>query len=345
MWSPAADEGNTLPFSMKSFSNEQESWAGALAARLRVIQAAAAGEPTEKREQLLREEIARELLRAPGPYRVQYLDALALHFPVGLGSDAEVAAAIPERESVETVDLPEIPVRELVGRLLAAAPSIPAEEREEYAKLLTAAGLAHTPKLPVELRVQLPLTHGAPINAPHAMRLFALLVEVMASLDQHVWEGWHHLAPLSSVRRDPVLGSDFRHQAARYLNEQGEGSGKEVAVMLDQTRHLITSLIGAIGPAGTTVARNYLARFAPEAIEAHVAAGNSPGGFFISEEQRCWRTYVEMFNQMSGVAIEREILNAITQQAENVILGARRSLVAKPALQKTLPPDGSKRPK
>ena len=54
---------------------------------------------------------------------------------------------------------------------------------------------------------------------------------------------------------------------------------------------------------------------------AHAASG---GSFLSSAEQRNWRKYTEMFGQVSGAAIERELLNAIAQYAETAILGSNR---------------------
>jgi hypothetical protein len=306
---------------MKNFSREQDTWAGRLAARLRVLQATCAEDAPETRQPLLQEEIAQALREAPPAQRAVYLEALAERFPVWQ------APAVPIRETADTVDIPQIPPEELVARLLAAAPSLPVEQRQEFARLLTNVGLVNAPKapafdLPPELRAQLPLSPNQPVDATRSLRLFASLVEMAAALDQLAWSVWKGLAPQSIIRRDAGPDGDFRKLAARYLSGDSEVSGQQVAQLLDKTRHVIAGLLAAIGPAGGTFTRNYLAKFSPEAIESQ--AGTGGGGFFVGAEQRNWRKYLELFNQVSGATVEHEILNAIIQYAESAILGSKR---------------------
>src|SRR5690349_17252127 len=62
---------------------EQESdWVNALAGRLRLIQADAAGKPAEDRRGFLQEEIARNLKSVPPANQKRFLDALLTRFPV-----------------------------------------------------------------------------------------------------------------------------------------------------------------------------------------------------------------------------------------------------------------------
>ena len=53
-------------------------------------------------------------------------------------------------------------------------------------------------------------------------------------------------------------------------------------------------------------------------------AADAEPGFFIGPEQRCWRKYIQLFNDVSGVTIENDIANAIVKYTEDLIMGGGR---------------------
>lgn len=263
---------------MKTFSPEQETWAVKTAAKLRVAQEAGATEPAPARTDHLKRELTEALLEMPREERLDCLDALAERFPVW----QNIRSGAPTREVVETVSIPQLPPEELVARLLAAAPGLDDEQRQEFARLFADVGLTTTPKpppfeLPAELRAQFLLPTGRQPEAGRALRLFAMLAEVFSTLDQAAWSAWRVLSPQSPVKRDPGPGSDFRRVAASYISGDPDVSGQQIAQLLDNTRSLIVAILGALGPAGGAFARNYLARYSPETI-ASVAAAEGGGG-------------------------------------------------------------------
>jgi hypothetical protein len=87
--------------------------------------------------------------------------------------------------------------------------------------------------------------------------------------------------------------------------------------MLDKTRQITAGLLSAIGPAGEIFARKYLEKFAPDKIRASVES-KSPG-FIASVEQKCWRRYVELAAELSGQAVETQIVEGIVAYTEELI--------------------------
>jgi hypothetical protein len=139
------------------------------------------------------------------------------------------------------------------------------------------------------------------------------------TLDQLVWTLWKNLAPQSIVRRAAV--GDLRKLAGPYLTGDPEVSTAQITQALDKTRQLAASLLAAMGTTGETFARNYLTRFSPASIKERADAES---GFFIGPEQKCWRKYTDMFNEISGMQIEQEISRIIVNCAEGLILGSSR---------------------
>ena len=310
---------------MKTFPAEESAWAGRLAGRLRVLQADAAADAPDLRLDFFREEIERALHDIAPAQRGSHLDALAEQFP----------DFAPPRGGESEVALLSLPPEVLVADLVDAAPTLPAETRAAWGARLAAAGFGQAAPvaggdaagapfdLPAETRARLGLGTTQETDPDRAARLCGLLIELTIALDQLAWSVWKQVAPQSIVRRDAGPDGDFRRLAGRYLAGDPEVVAAQVSQTLDRTRQLIAGLLAAIGPAGGTFARDYLARFSPDAIaEAASAAGG--GGFLSSAEQRNWRKYTETFGQVSGAAIERELLRAIAQYAETAILGPNR---------------------
>ena len=306
---------------MKTLPAEETAWAGRLAARLRVLQADAAADAPSMRLDFLKEEIERALHDIAPARRGSHLDALAEQFP----------DFAPPRGGESEVALLSLPPEVMVADLIDSAPTLPAETLAAWGMRLAEAGFGNATAapaggggggfdLPVETRARLGLAAQQETDPERAARLCGLLIDLTIALDQLAWSVWKQVAPQSIIRRDAGPDGDFRRLAGRYLAGDPEVVATQVGQTLDRTRHLIAGLLAAIGPAGSTFARDYVARFSPEAV-ANAASG---GSFLSSAEQRNWRKYTEMFGQVSGAAIERELLNAIAQYAETAILGPNR---------------------
>ena len=313
---------------MKHFPAAEAAWSAGLAARLRLLQTTCADDAPDLRIGLLEEEIARAVREVPPDQRRAHLAALADAFPEFIQGDQPAAAAAPA--AADPLDFPTLPPEVLMADLIDAAPGLSSEQRAEYGQRLLAAGfgvaVAGTPapaaapfELPGEVRARFALPANQPVDAARALRLFGLVTDLTIALDQLAWSVWKQLAPQSVIRRESGPAGDFRRLAALYLAGDPEVASPQVAGLLDKTRRLVAGLLAALGPAGGTFAREFTERFSPAAIEARAG-----GGFFTGGEQRNWRAYVAMFEQVSASSVEHEVLSAVVQYAESAILGPNR---------------------
>jgi hypothetical protein len=310
---------------------EATEWAAIVGARLRLLQASFAEDDTQERRQYLEEEIELGLRDVPAGRRPAYLEALAERFPAGLGVDLPPEAMPGDEAAAEGLRTPEAVVAEL--RVLAG--TLSDQRRRELASDLQDAGFilsvmvqaAAAPaapeadEVPVELQKKLGLEPNQVLDRKRAIRLVGVLIDLVVTMDQVGWQVWRDLAPTSRVRKEPGNAGDLRKLAGPFLLGDPEVSTAQIVQLLDKTRQLIVGLVAAIGSAGETFARQYMSRFSPQSIK--VAADEEPG-FFIGPEQKCWRKYIELFNEVSGVTIENEITNAIVQRTEQLILGGSK---------------------
>ena len=233
--------------------------------------------------------------------------------------DAALAnAATTPTEPVEKT------VQELVEELFSRVNELSKEDKSELAARMESIGLTgawlRVLSLPPELRGKLGLTPDQPLDEERLCKLLAALLEMVAALDQLTWNLWKTIAPQSAVRRDS--GEASRRVFGRYLAGDREVATLQVTQMLERTRQLLAGLLSAIGPAGETYARNHLETFAPEKIRATADAG-SPG-FLSNVEQKCWRRYLTLANELNGPAVEKQIVDAIVGYAEQIVLGSKR---------------------
>ena len=133
--------------------------------------------------------------------------------------------------------------------------------------------------------------------------------------EHHKVSLWKQLAARSAIRKE----ADLLKLIGPYLAGDTEVSTQQVAQSLEKTRRLIAGLLGAIGRAGSTYARNHAARFAPDVIKdlALMEKKWSEG-----LEQVCWRKYEQHAKEYSTeAAIENEIQEGIAKAAENLVMG------------------------
>jgi len=297
--------------------SEVSLWSQELGGRLRMLQASFAEDPPATREKYSVEEIERSLKGIAESRRNEYLDALTRCFPgperIGMApSNPTPAAAEPVKKTVE----------ELAEELLGRVDEFNNEGKEWLLSKLLATGLIAAPDqildLPPELRGKLGLNPEQALDEERLAKLFAVLLEMVGTLDNLIWNLWKAIAPKSVVQRDAT--DNFRRTIGRYLAGDREVATLQITQAVDRTRQLLAGLLSAIGPTGETYARHHLETFAPEKIRASVETGN----FITNVEQKCWRRYVSLAEQLNGPAIEEHIVNSIVTYTEEVVSGRNR---------------------
>lgn len=306
--------------------SDEISWAMRVGARLQMLQASFADDDAAARTGYIEEEVEHALRDVPPARRGAYLQALAERFP-SWESRAATPAPAASQSSTPQEETPEA----LVNRLAAMAAGLSNDARWSlsyrlqqagFAISVPAAAAADADEVPPELQRRLSIEAGQTIDRKRALRLTAVLIDLVVTMDQISWSLWKNLAPNSIVRRDPGATGDLKKLAGPYLLGDNEVSTTQVTQVLDKTRQLIAGLLAAIGATGEAFARQFLGRYSPQAIKELAEA---EPGFFIGAEQKCWRKYIEVFNELSGVAIENEITGTIAKYTENLILGSGRS--------------------
>ena len=299
---------------MDSYLSEEALWASGLASRLRLIQANFADDASPVRQGYITEEIERALKPVSPTRRKLYLDSLAERFPAWEGvrstaqSDVKVGAALMTPE-------------EMVAGLIELAPTLSAEARASFASQLQAAGLSVKEsasaflELPPELHKKLGLPPGKPLQLERAVKLLAITSELALALDQLAWALWKQLSPKSSIRKETKLN----RLAGSYLAGDAEVSTAQLSQPVEKTRRLIAGLLGAVGRAGSSYAKKYVARLSPEVIEDWAKMEKK---WNETLETACWRKFVQQAkDHASEPAIENEIQEAIAKAVENLILG------------------------
>jgi len=309
--------------------SDEISWAMRVGARLQMLQASFADDDAAARTGYIEEEVEHALRDVPGARRAAYLQALAERFP---SWESRAAASAPAASEFPTQqESPAETPEALVNRLAAMAAGLSNDARWSLSYRLQQAGFAisvpsaaasEVDEVPPELQRRLSIEAGQTIDRKRALRLTAVLIDLVVTMDQVAWSLWKNLAPNSIVRRDPGATGDLKKLAGPYLLGDNEVSTTQLTQVLDKTRQLIAGLLAAIGATGEAFARQFLARYSPQAIKELAEA---EPGFFIGAEQKCWRKYIEAFNELSGVAIENEITGTIAKYTENLILGSGRS--------------------
>jgi len=299
---------------MESHLSEESLWASGLASRLRLLQANFADDPSSLRQGYITEEIERALKTVSPTRRTAYLGSLAERFPAweGLRSAA--------RSDVNVGAAPLTP-EELIARLVELAPTLSPEARTAFATQLQAAGLSIKEsanaflELPPELQKKLNLPAGKPLQLERAVKLLVITAELALALDQLAWALWKQLAPKSAIRKE----AEFNRLAGSYLAGDTEVSTAQLVQPVEKTRRLIAGLLGAVGRAGSSYAKKYVACLSPEVIEDWAKMEKK---WNESIEAACWRKFLQQAKEhASEPAIEHEIQEAIAKAAENLILG------------------------
>jgi hypothetical protein len=296
---------------------EASLWSEELGGRLRMLQASFAENPPATRAKYLVEEIERSLKGIAEARRTEYLDALAHRFP-----GPERIGAAPSNDTPVVVGPVKKTVEELVQELVERADEFNKEGKEWLVSKFRAVGLVVEPgqvfDLAPELRGKLGLNPEQTLDEERLTKVFAELLEVVGTLDNLIWNLWKAIAPKSIVQRDSA--ENFRRTVGRYLAGDREVATLQIKQTLEKTRQLLAGLLSAIGPTGETYAKHHLETFAPEKIRASVETGT----FVTNVEQKCWRRYVTLAEELNGPAIEKQIVNAIVMYTEEVVSGRKR---------------------
>jgi hypothetical protein len=278
-----------------------------------MLQTSFADDPATARHDYLVEEIERSLKDVSANRRSEYLAALMDRFP----GPERIDAPYFKPPAVEQVQKS---AQELSDELVARIGELSSEEKAVLVQKLQALGLFVAPaagiELPAEMLGKLGISAKEPLDEERTSKLLAALLDLVLSLDHLIWNLWKNIAPKSIVRRD--AGSDNpRRTIGRYLAGDREVATIQISQMLEKTRQLLGGILSATGTVGETYARYHLEKFAPEKIRAGVEAKSS--GFIGNADQKCWRRYVEMASELSGQAIEKQIIDAIVTYAEELI--------------------------
>lgn len=292
---------------------EARLWAERAAARLWMLQVSFADDPASTRHEYLVEEIERSIKDVAESRHSEYLSALMERFPGPERIDASYITP-PEAETVQRGP------QEVADELVARLPEFSNEAKAALGRKLQALGLFVAPsrgiELPLELLGKLGMTPQEALDEERLIKLFTALLEIVVTLDHLIWNVWKNVAPKSSVRREQVSDNP-RRTIGRYLSGDREVATLQITQMLDKTRQLTAGLLSAIGPAGEIFARKHLEKFAPEKIRAGVES-KSPG-FISNVELKCWRRYVELAADLSGQAVEMQIVDGIVAYTEELI--------------------------
>lgn len=302
------------------FTADITSWSQQTAAKLRYIQADFATSEKSQREMFISEEIHRSLKGVVPNKRKEYLAALGQYFPQteqtpfhSDSSPAEPAPLSPEQILQQLVDIaPLLPQRKLeaFGHALQKAGYLP----------LQTTTLVDAP--PPELRSVFPVGADKTLDIQRTFRVLQLTGEFYTSMDKVAWNLWRVIAPKSGLRKDPSANQDLGKLGARYIEGDAEVSFEQLRLVSGKLRQLLAGVLAAIGPAGRSFAQKHLAQFGPDAIKD---AASQESGFFSNIDQKCWRKYSELAQELTPDSIESELQEAIARYAENLMRGAPRN--------------------
>lgn len=294
-------------------------WALEFGQRLRYVQANLADETPEIRQSHLEEELKRALQPVPASRRGVYLDALAARFPTW-----DVATVSVDQGAGVTPQTPD----EIVAAFLQLAPQLSGEQRESIKAKLAGLGLVVISNKPLEgdalvdVQAKLKMAPEEPIDPNRLGKLFAILADTMATLDQLAWNVWKSAAPKSVIRRDASQG-DLRMQLRRSLTGDAENAAAQIQQQVERTRQIVAGLLAGLGSSGRNYARRYVQRYSPDAIREAVKIEGG-GGMFANTEARCWKKYTELATEITEASIEGDVQEAVVKYAEDLIRGAPR---------------------
>ena len=170
-------------------------------------------------------------------------------------------------------------------------------------------------EIPPEYQKKFALPAGKQLNFERVIKLLGALYEMTLAMDQLAWALWKQIAPQTNIRKE----GDFGKLVGPYLVGDTEVSTQQLVQLLERTRKLNASLLGAIGRGSSTYAKKHVAQFAPEVIEDLARIEKS---FTQSLESVSWKKYAQLAKEYaSEPVIENEIQKAIAKAAEKLMMG------------------------
>ncbi len=300
----------------------------ATANRLRLVQIDFADEAPEARRGYLTEALEGALAEVQPEQRDAFLTELMARFPTW-DPNLAVAAPRPEAAAPQAATLSRADERELqdpsflVSRLVDLAPQLTDEQRHNILARLRGAGLLPPPlaALPEEplghVRQVLGLPPDAALDTARLLVLLAALSDFVCSLDPLVWRTWGKLAPTSRFQGVAAL----RLALSRYVVAEGTVTDAQAEEELLKLRHLIASVVVAVGQAGkiaaTDVVTSFMAPMAPSKVQDLVRF--EKGSIFVAEEVKCWRKYKDLAGKITDVAVEAAINEKIQRFIEELM--------------------------
>lgn len=304
-----------MSHTMTALTEQERSWIGDVAGRLRLIQADTAALEAPKRAEFLQEEVERSFKSVTPANRQRLMEALLARFPVaGTIPGSTVAPAVP----AAATSAPASP-SELLDQLLAVLPTLPEATRTELTKKLASAGLGSASggggggavSISEETARALGAEGGKQISPDRLAQLTVLLVDALSRLDQTALRTMEALAPRSSLLK---RNESIRRATGRYLS----GEADTVEMQLREVAGLLGALLAATLGGGRVFGQQYLERFSPTAIEDVVTAEGGGGMFGPSKKERCWDRYVDLARDFATADLVdrrvKECLAAVVQR-------------------------------
>lgn len=286
----------------------------ATANRLRLIQADFADEDVEARQGHLSDEIQRALNTLVPDERQLFLDELSERFPTWDGNVPLERSATGGAQSL-TDQREWQDISFVLERLIELSQTLEDDQRLNLARRLQEAGLTpggevHWPDpLVTEMKTLLQMDKDTRLDGVRVLEMAIHLAVFADKLDQLGWRIWKTLAPRSRFRSTDRLKNTMKQFV-------GGKSDVPLSRNIEDLRHLLASLLAAIGQIGNQVAQQHR-RFLPAQIEEIVKM--EPGGFLVNFETRCWRRYGELSKDLDNALVDKEVRQIIERFVERAI--------------------------
>jgi hypothetical protein len=303
------------PIPESTVSPSEDQWATAVAANLRLIQAAGADEPADQRKDHIAALVQRSLQSVPAGQRALYLERLGAHFPVG-----QVVAAPQFISEAAPVSLPQTP-DDIAALVSAAWGRFSPEQRRVLRERLTASGVVEQ-SAPAdatdfsEVKRSFMLAPNDNVVALRVGRLALMGTDFVTKTDQLTWSTWKQVAPQTILKKDAALG-DLRALMRRYVKGDPEITDQQMAQQIDRTRHLVSSMLGALAVTSRGFVKRYQTRYSPDAVKDIVKMEGGLGAF--GNEGKYWRKYVELSSDISEVSIQTDMMESISRFVEDMM--------------------------
>ena len=258
------------------------------AARLRVIQGDAVAIEADKRCEYLNEEVTRSFKVLTPARRRGCLEALLARFPVA----GQLAKSVSQAPTVVAAPVPLTP-EQLIERLVAVAAEVPEEQRADFARRLSDAGLSWVDKEALELEVskELQTRFGLPPDRQprleRVVKLASLVVQSLHDLDRTATIAIKDLYPRSAYLN---RAQDFRQATGQYL----AGNTDEIEPQIRVSAALLGGMLAALLGGGRDFGRQFVEKYSPSAIEEVVFSEGAKGFMGPSKKERCWDKYCSL---------------------------------------------------